>query len=104
MTQSLSVVVLSAGLDDFNQLRGALTADSRVQLLAGGTDIEQIHDEVVRLKTDTPPLQAPSVGAVRAIGPFARLTKDALKETAFTDTQDDLEKPAKVEGDSLVVP
>src|SRR5207248_2103516 len=36
------------------------------------------EDEIVRLKTDTPPLQAPSVGAVRAIGPFTRLTKDAL--------------------------
>lgn len=50
MTQSLTVVVLSTGLDNFKEIRAALAADSRVQLLAGGDDVEQLHDEIVRLK------------------------------------------------------
>lgn len=50
MTQSLTVVVLSTGLDNFKEIRAALATDSRVQLLAGGDDIEQLHDEIVRLK------------------------------------------------------
>ena len=50
MTQSLTVVVLSTGLDNFKEIRAALATDSRVQLLAGGDDVEQLHDEIVRLK------------------------------------------------------
>ena len=50
MTQSLTVVVLSTGLDNFKEIRAALATDSRVQLLAGGDDVEQLHGEIVRLK------------------------------------------------------
>ncbi|MEP6921531.1 MAG: AAA family ATPase [bacterium] len=50
MTQPLTLVVLSSGLDNFKEIRTALSADSRVQLLAGGNDAEQLHDEIVRLK------------------------------------------------------
>ncbi len=50
MTQPLSVVVLSTGLDNFKEIRTALAADPRVQLLAGGNDAEQLHDEIARLK------------------------------------------------------
>lgn len=50
MTQSLSLVVLSTGLDNFKEIRAALASDSRVHLLAGGDDVEQLHDEIVRLK------------------------------------------------------
>ncbi len=49
-TQSLSFVVLSTDLDNFNEIHSALAADSRVKLLSGGNDVEQLHDEVVRLK------------------------------------------------------
>ncbi len=49
-TQSLSIVVLSTGLDNFNEIRAALATDSRVKLLAGGDEVEQLHDEAVRLK------------------------------------------------------
>ncbi len=49
-TQSLSIVVLSTDLDNFNEIRAALAADSRLQLLSGGNDMEQLHEEVVRLK------------------------------------------------------
>ncbi|MGH9927905.1 MAG: AAA family ATPase [Pyrinomonadaceae bacterium] len=50
MTQPLTLVVLSTGLDNFKQIRTALSADSRVQLLAGGNDVEQLYEEIVRLK------------------------------------------------------
>ena len=50
MTQSLTLVVLSTGLDNFKEIRTALAADSRVQLLAGGDDIEQLQGEIIRLK------------------------------------------------------
>jgi hypothetical protein len=51
------------------------------------------EDQILRLKKDTPPLAEPSVGAVRAIGPFTRLTKSLLKEASFTDESLDLAKP-----------
>lgn len=50
MTQPLTVVILSTGLENFKELRSALSSDSRVQLLAGGDDADQLHDEITRLK------------------------------------------------------
>jgi hypothetical protein len=61
------------------------------------------EDQLVRLKKDTPPLAAPSVGAVRAIGAFVRLTEKPVREMAFTDSTLDLTKPAAVEGKPLHV-
>lgn len=50
MSQPLTIVVLSTGLDNFKEIRTALSTDSRVQLLAGGNDSEQLYEEVIRLK------------------------------------------------------
>ncbi len=50
MTEPISVVVLSTGLENFKDIRRALTAESRVKLLAGGNDAEQLYEEIVRLK------------------------------------------------------
>jgi pilus assembly protein CpaE len=50
MTQPLTFVVLSSGLDSFKEIRAALAADGRAQLLAGGNDAEQVYGEIVRLK------------------------------------------------------
>lgn len=50
MKQPIPFVVLSTGLDNFKEIRASLVADSRVQLLAGGNDAEQLYDEIVRLK------------------------------------------------------
>jgi hypothetical protein len=57
------------------------------------------EDQLVRLKKDTPPLDEPSVGAIQAIGPFRRITKEPFKGRSFTDTEVDLAKPAVVEGE-----
>lgn len=50
------------------------------------------EDQILRLKKDTALLAEPSVGAVKAIGPFVRLTKGPIKVTAFTDDTLDLTK------------
>jgi hypothetical protein len=54
------------------------------------------EDEIARLKKDTPPLPEPSVGAIRAIGPFQRLTTSLVQGTSFTDSAIDLSKPQTV--------
>src|SRR5262249_21697084 len=59
------------------------------------------EDEVLRLKKDTRPLDAPSVGSVRAIGAFERLTKEAGCDASFTDTSVDLAKLGKIQGDPI---
>jgi hypothetical protein len=56
------------------------------------------EDEIRRLKADTPPLARPSLGALRAVGPFARLTKEPIRATAYTDRAVDLTKPRPVDG------
>lgn len=50
MTQPLSFVILSTGLESFKEIRSALASDARARLLAGGNDAEQLYDEIVRLK------------------------------------------------------
>ena len=59
------------------------------------------EDEIKRLRTDTPPLEHPSVGTVKAIGAFERLTKAALAKPEYVDTALDLTKPLKVEGEPM---
>jgi len=50
MTQPISIVVLSTSLDNFKEIRTALSTNTEVQLLAGGDDVEQLYGEIVRLK------------------------------------------------------
>src|SRR5688500_4146746 len=67
MTQPITFVVLSTGLDNFKEIRRALTAESRVKLLAGGNDPDQLYEEIVRLKPNA---------AIIAMG---AMTEQALK-------------------------
>ncbi len=50
MTQPISLVVFCYSLDNFKEIRAALASDSRARLLAGGTDAEQLYEEVVHFK------------------------------------------------------
>ena len=50
MSQPISLVVFSYANENFKEIRAALNTDSRTRLLAGGTDGEQLYEEVVRLK------------------------------------------------------
>jgi len=62
MTEPISVVVLSTGLENFKDIRRALSAEGRVKLLAGGNDADQLYEEIVRLKP---------AAAIIALGPNA---------------------------------
>jgi pilus assembly protein CpaE len=88
-TQSLSIVVLSTDLNNFNEIRAALATDSRTKLLSGGNDVDQVRDEVVRFR---PSLAIISLGtdADQAIRLIERLNAEcpgtavisAAKETS----------------------
>jgi hypothetical protein len=58
-------------------------------------------DQLKRLKGQTPPLAAPSVGAIRRVGSFTRLTSDPIASTTFVDTSVDLAKPEDFAGEPL---
>lgn len=60
MSQPITFVVLSTGLDNFKDIRKALSSEGRVQLLAGGNDPDQLYEEIVRLKPNA---------AIIALGP-----------------------------------
>lgn len=51
------------------------------------------EDQIVRLRKDTAPLEMPSVGAIKSIGNFEKLTKEPIKQTSYLDNGIDLSKP-----------
>ena len=57
------------------------------------------EDQLKRLKSRIRPLSDPSIGAVRRIGPFKRITTALLPSTSFRDRVD-LGKPRSVEGEA----
>jgi pilus assembly protein CpaE len=86
MTQTLTLVVLSTGLDNFKEIRTALASDNRVQLLAGGDDVEQLYGELIRLK---PAAAIISVGAnsENAIRLIRQLASEAPKTAVIAAAQ-----------------
>ena len=87
MPEPISVVVLSTGLDNFKDIRRALSAEDRVKLLAGGNDADQLYEEIVRLKPNA---------AIIALGPNAdhavrfieRLNKECPGTALISAAQD----------------
>jgi hypothetical protein len=61
------------------------------------------EDEIVRLRKDTPPLAEPSVGGIRAVGPFQRLTQTPLAALSYVDEAVDLTRPQPIEGKPIFV-
>ena len=59
------------------------------------------EDQLKRLKSQTPPLASPSVGLIRRVGKFERLTSAPVKETTYTDTTVDLGKKSELVGDPI---
>lgn len=59
------------------------------------------EEQLLRLKQDTPTLSDPSIGAVRAIGKFERLTREPIQRNFFTDTDVDLTRPQRVQGEAI---
>ena len=59
------------------------------------------EDQLPRLKGNTPPLPSPSVGAIRRIGRFERLTDKPIDVLGFTDSTVDLSSPQVIEGEPI---
>ena len=57
------------------------------------------EDQIVRLRKDTAPLNPPSVGAIKSIGKFEKLTKEPILQAAYTDNDIDLTKPVTVKNE-----
>ncbi|UCG46459.1 MAG: fibronectin type III domain-containing protein [Phycisphaerales bacterium] len=58
------------------------------------------EDQLKRLKSRVRPLPEPSVGAIRRIGPFKRITAEPIAGRSFEDTVD-LAAPVAIEGEAL---
>lgn len=59
------------------------------------------EDQLTRLKRNTPPLKQPSVGAIRRIGPFKRLTRNPVRESSYQDRSVDFRRPEPTEGEAV---
>jgi pilus assembly protein CpaE len=91
-SQSISVVVLSTDLNNFNEIRAALATDNRVKLLSGGNDVEQVQEEVVRLKPSAAiiSLGAKSDQAIKLIQHLNAECPDTTVISVARDTSADL--------------
>ncbi|GIW92281.1 MAG: hypothetical protein KatS3mg110_0322 [Pirellulaceae bacterium] len=58
-------------------------------------------DQLLRLKKRTPPLQLPSVGAIRRVGTFVPVSSAPVPQTSFIDRTIDLNTPAQIEGEPV---
>lgn len=86
-TQSLTIVVLSSDLDNFNSIRAALGSDSRAKLLSGGNDVEQVHDEVVRHKPSAAIITL-GTNSEQAIKLIQRLSEECPKTAIISAAQE----------------
>lgn len=87
-SQSFSFVVLSTGLDSFKEIRSALTVDSRVRLLAGGNDAEQLYGEIVRLKPSAAVITLGVNNAEQATKLITRLSNECPSTAIISAAQD----------------
>jgi len=87
MTNPLSFVVLSTGLENFKAIRSALAAESRAQLLAGGNDADQVYEEIVRLKPNAAIITLGANGE-QAIALIKRLAVECSSTTLISAGQD----------------
>jgi pilus assembly protein CpaE len=92
MTEPLTFVILSTGLDNFKEIRGALSADGRARLLAGGDDAEQLYAEIVRLRPSAA-IIALGTGKEQSLALIERLAAECPSTaiiSAATDASPDL--------------
>ena len=88
MTQALTFVVLSTGLDSFRELRDALAADERTRLLAGGDDAEQLHAEITRLRPNAAIVTLPDANAESALRYVERLSVECPQTAIICASRD----------------
>lgn len=59
------------------------------------------EDQIERLRKDTPPLPEPSVGGIKTIGPFTRITVEPVAANRYTDQSIDLAQIRTIEGEPV---
>lgn len=59
------------------------------------------EDQLRRLKETTPPLESPSVGGLRRIGQFERITPTSIPATSYADTSIDLTQRSTIVGEPI---
>ncbi|MCS7306200.1 MAG: hypothetical protein NZ602_13975 [Thermoguttaceae bacterium] len=59
------------------------------------------EDQLTRLKSRVRPLEQPSVGAIRRIGPFRRISPELIRQTEYVDTSVDLRKPTSIQDPAI---
>lgn len=59
------------------------------------------EDQLRRLREQTDPLDEPSVGAIRRIGPFRKLTESPVSGTSYADTGVRLDQPMSIDGEPV---
>lgn len=87
MSQPLTFVVLSTSLENFKEIRAALAVDGRGQLLAGGNETEQLHEEIVRLKP-TAAIIALGSNSEQAIKFIKRLNSESPRTAVISAAHD----------------
>ena len=77
MTQPLTFVILSTGLDNFKEIRTALATDSRARLLAGGDDAEQVYPEIINLRPSAVIITIADMNSEQAIRIIEKLSVES---------------------------
>jgi len=92
MTQPLTFVILSTGLEVFRELRGALATNEGARLLVGGDDTEQVFEEIVRLRPNAALIALSSTPDVelRVVSRIARECPQTAVICASRDASPDL--------------
>ena len=88
MSEPISVVVLSTGLENFKDIRKALTAEPRVKLLAGGNDTEQLYEEIVRLRPAAAIIALHGANADQAVKFIEKLNRECPETALISAAQD----------------
>jgi pilus assembly protein CpaE len=82
MTQPLTFVILSTGLDTFKEIRSALGTDARARLLAGGDDAEQVYAEILNLRPNVVVITMSAANSEQALKLIEKLSVE-IPQTAI---------------------
>jgi pilus assembly protein CpaE len=84
MTQPLTFVILSTGLDTFKEIRHALSSDERARLLAGGDDAEQVYAEIKNLRPSAVIITMSEANAEQALKMIEKLSSESPQTGIIT--------------------
>ncbi|HEX8888438.1 MAG TPA: AAA family ATPase [Pyrinomonadaceae bacterium] len=88
MNQLLTFVILSTGLDNFKEIRGALATDSRARLLAGGDDVEQVYPEIINLRPSVVVIAISTGNAEQSLKVIERLSVESPQTAIISAARD----------------